>query len=327
MNIINFTQNKVQKTYHKFIGRLQYLQYFLKKSLENAKVFIRELKNFNYPMSKRLIYERFCCFANFQTYLTRKILSFEVIKEQEINIDKEKGFLIWKPENFEPLNQVINYARERFAQFDLKEMVANSEGKHKYLLALPLKQELTLESPLVQLALNPRLVSIVTRYLGILPIFSAVNVLYSPNNEIYEHSSQLFHLDPEGVRQVKIFIFVEDVTEDSGPLTIISSQDSQKIYPIYKGGRISDEKVLEFVPEKNFHSMTGASGTMVFTDTSSCFHFGSRAGKKDRFVIIIQYISPFSMVYPWFGWKRKARLAHLGESSKSILEKYLLGAK
>jgi len=327
MNIIKTTQNKAQKFYHKIVGKLQYLHHYLKKAKEKLKEFFREFKNFNYPMSKRVIYERFCYFVNFPTYLIRKIVRTQIVKDLELKIDKDQGFLVWKPENFEPLNQVINYARERFSQFNLQEMVANSEGKHKYLLALPLKQELTLDSPLVQLALNPKLVSIVTDYLGIIPIFSAVNVLYSPNTELYEHSSQLFHLDPEGVKQVKIFIFVEDVTEDSGPLTIISSKESKKVYPIYKGGRISDEKVKEFVPEKNFHPMTGSSGTMVFTDTSSCFHFGSRAGKKDRFVIIIQYISPFSMIYPWFGWKRKARLAHLAESSGSTLEKYLLGAK
>lgn len=327
MNLIALTANIFRKYYQKMIGKLQYLLYLIKKGREKTKVFLIELKKINYPMSKRVIYENLCKFVNFPTYITRKFLANQVIKAKGVNVDREQGFMVWKPEQWEPLNEAITFARQSFSKFNLKEIVANSEGKHRYFLALPIKQELSRESPLVKLALNPEIISIVTEYLGILPIFSAVNILYSPNTKNYEDSSQFFHLDPEGVRQIKIFVFVEDVTEDSGPLTVVAAKDSKKVYPVYKGGRISDEKVKEFVPEENFQTMTGSSGTMVFTDTSSCFHFGSRTAKKDRFVFIIQYISPFSLNFPWFGWKRKARLAHLANSNSSTLEKYLLGAK
>ncbi|TVQ44167.1 MAG: hypothetical protein EA365_10760 [Gloeocapsa sp. DLM2.Bin57] len=312
---------------NKLVGKYNQLISQLKKGKDKVRNFLKNLVKFNYPKPKRVIYENIAYLVKFPTYLARKYLAQQLKNKQLIDkIEPQKGYLVINNLEFPPLQKAQEYAQERLKSTKLQDLIEKAAGKHQYLLALPIKQELTLDSPLLQLALNPDLLKIVTEYIGILPILNSVNILYSPNQTIFEHSSQYFHLDPEGVRQVKIFIYLDEVTEDSGPFTLISAEQSQKVYPVYRGGRLTDEFVSQLVPPTEFTPITGPKGTMILVDTSSCFHFGSRPGTEDRPAILLQYISPFAMIFPYFGWKRKTRLSHLVQKDTPILERYLLGA-
>lgn len=321
-----FSSTKI-KNY--LIGRGQTLNYKLKKLREQLVIYSKEAVKFNYPKSKRVIYEKTCYLLNFPTYWKRKYLGNKLRRQQQENplgyISPASGYKSYSNLDFPPLNQAIAYAKTKLADTDVAALVAKAEGKHKYLLALPIKHELTLDSPLLQLALNPALLSTVTEYMGILPILNSVNILYSPNQSIFAHSSQYLHLDPEGIRQVKVFIYLDDVDTETGPFTLIPAGESAKIYPVYKGGRLTDEFVTSIIAPAQFTPITGPGGTMILVDTSSCFHFGSRPGSKDRPAILLQYISPFSMIFPRFGWQRKTRLAHLVKEDTPKLERYLLG--
>ncbi|NEO69199.1 hypothetical protein [Moorena sp. SIO3H5] len=293
-----------------------------------TKLFIKNQKHFNYPYRKRNGYETISKFFNFPTYSIRKDLGISVINCQGKlpSISKKDGFLVWFPKKFDPVSQVIGACRDYIATVDQSIFTKKGDGKEEYLRGLhPDKSKLT--ESLVKLACDRTLVSIVTKYLGILPIINGVKLLYSPNKKLYEGGAQFFHLDPEGVRQIKLYIYVEDVTEESGPLTLIPAQESEKIYRSYQGGRLTDEWVSRFIDPQHFYSITGASGTMIFADTSRCFHFGSRPGKNPRFVIILQYISPFAINFPWFGWVRKPLHAHLVNDNTLMIDQYLLGAQ
>ncbi|NEO38068.1 MAG: phytanoyl-CoA dioxygenase family protein [Moorea sp. SIOASIH] len=293
-----------------------------------TKVFIENQKYFNYPYGKRNGYETISKLLNFPTYSIRKYLGIKVIKRyRELpSIPKKDGFLVWFPQKLAPVTQVIGKCREYIANVDQSIFTKKGKGKEQYLRGIHPDDSKLTES-LVKLACDPTLVSIVTKYIGILPIINGVKLLYSPNKKIYEGGAQFFHLDPEGVRQIKLYIYVEDVTEESGPLTLIPAQESHKIYRLYPGGRLRDDWVSRFIDPQYFYSITGASGTMIFADTSRCFHFGSRPGKKPRFVIIIQYISPFAINFPWFGWVRKPLHARLVNHNTSTIDQYLLGVK
>ncbi|AOX02577.1 hypothetical protein BJP34_26840 [Moorena producens PAL-8-15-08-1] len=293
-----------------------------------TKLFIENQKHFNYPYGKRKIYERISKFFSFPTYSIRKDLGISVINCQGKlpSISKKDGFLVWFPKTFDPVSEVIGECRDYIATVDQSIFTKQGEGKEEYLRGIhPDKSKLT--ESLVKLACDRTLVSIVTKYIGILPIINGVKLLYSPNKKLCEGGAQFFHLDPEGVRQIKLYIYVEDVTEESGPLTLIPAQESQKIYRSYQGGRLTDEWISRLIDPQDFYSITGASGTMIFADTSRCFHFGSRPGKNPRFVIILQYISPFAINFPWFGWVRKPLHAHLVNYNTSMIDQYLLGAQ
>jgi hypothetical protein len=298
------------------IDKIEYLKHYFDKV--------------DYPKSKRIVYENLCKLLNLPTYLSRKVLAIVLApKDSSLpSISRAEGFLVFPPETFLGVKEVVAEARQHIQKNELESLVNPSQPKSQYLRVLPtVHQSLSLDSPFLKLACDPKLVSLVTEYLGIFPILRAFHVVYSPNKENYEHSSQFFHLDPEGVKQVKVFIYVEDVDEDCGPFTIVPACESQKIYPEYQGGRISDEFVANFVEKSKFQEIIGPSGTIFLADTSSCFHFGSRKAKKERFIVVFQYVSPFASIFPRFGWIKKPQLAYLAQQNLPIYTKYLLGAR
>ena len=73
--------------------------------------------------------------------------------------------------------------------------------------------------------------------------------------------------------------------------------------------------------------MTGKSGDLLLCDTSNCFHFGSRLGKKPRFILAFQYITPFGFSIDW-NWKRCDKLPFRNSQYKtSSLVMKVLGNK
>ena len=67
-----------------------------------------------------------------------------------------------------------------------------------------------------------------------------------------------------------------------------------------------------------FGHTTPKKGDFYLVDTSQCFHAGSRKSLKDRHIVMIQYLTPFS-------YMRKAKIGNLGfdfeENYMSNLEK------
>ena len=73
------------------------------------------------------------------------------------------------------------------------------------------------------------ILKIVSKYLGYIPLLTHISVWWSPNDKIYEQSSQFYHLDHEDYKQIKGFLFLSDIDEDSGPINAISSNQSLAI--------------------------------------------------------------------------------------------------
>ena len=69
----------------------------------------------------------------------------------------------------------------------------------------------------------------------------------------------------------------------------------------------------------------GTAGTMAIGDTSRCFHFGSRPGKRERYVVMIQYITPFAAEFPIDAKSAGGKFSSL--AARNEFEQYLMGAK
>ena len=74
------------------------------------------------------------------------------------------------------------------------------------------------------------LLGLVTNYLGTIPHLNRIDLLYSVNHGGEEAiSSQIYHLDPEGTRQAKLFMNLRDVGPDEGPFTFIPAAETTRI--------------------------------------------------------------------------------------------------
>jgi hypothetical protein len=155
------------------------------------------------------------------------------------------------------------------------------------------------ESDIYGYAAHPAVLKIASEYLGMFPILNKINLLLSTNDQLQENSSQFPHLDPIDFKIVKIFLYINDVDEDTGPFQIMRADASDQIQLKYgyRFGRLTDDQMFDVVGKDNLVVCVGPSGTANFADTCRGFHFGSRPAPKQRKLIMYQYVTPFSATW------------------------------
>ncbi len=240
-------------------------------------------------------------------------------------IPHDKGYMLYRPENFPLLDEALAEARALFKSY----VPGTSKRNDDSLEGVP-RTDRSYNSAINRLAMHPEVLRVVSNYMGALPLLYRINVLYSPNNEVLEKSSQFFHLDPEDVIMSKIFIFVEDVDADTGPTTVVPADISTKVRRSidYRKGRVPDEVVTRIGGAQNVVQCTGPAGTLAFLDTCRCFHMGSRVASKPRHVIMIQYQTPYAASFDLEGSLGNMPIgASAVPPQPTRLEEYLLGVK
>ncbi len=186
---------------------------------------------------------------------------------------------------------------ERFNPEKYHEELAKTDGDA--LRHVPYRHDPAAAVALLRPFLSPAMYLTAAEHLGLLPVLTSVRIVYSPNEDIGRlRSSQLFHVDPEGERQVKVFVAVNDVSQDNSPLTFIPEHQTLELLdtgePVFVGRRLKDHKLAKRVPKSEWVSHIGPPGQTVFLDTSRCFHCGSRPAPKPRLLLYAQYLDPYS---------------------------------
>ena len=225
--------------------------------------------------------------------MSRRRQAVAVLPASPVDITNHRGFTTSDASVFPQIPAVVDDIRRRRAELAL------GVGEKPYLLDHPLTS-LDAASPLVEFALDPRVVAAAARYLGIVPLLTGVTILASPPVPGPFSGSQLFHSDWEDVRQVKVFVNCSNVAEENGPLTAVAAHASRRVKEKvdYRYGgphfRLQDDEVLPLVADDEVQAFTGPPGSVVFIDTSSCLHLGSRVhdGAEERLVVQFQYLTP-----------------------------------
>ena len=213
----------------------------------------------------------------------------------ELTIERRAGVLVTGQGGWGPVAEAVEEARACFA--DVRRSGGANPGK---LFMTTAKLPRPLDSRIMALARHPALLKLIGRYLEGLPILYRINLLDSANEALQPDSSQFFHVDPEDFRQLKVFMLVEDVDADSGPLHLlrVDASDEVRLARGHRHGRVPDAEVLKLTPPEALIACTGPSGTLAIGDTSRCFHFGSRPGGRRRHVVMLQYLTAFASVFP-----------------------------
>jgi hypothetical protein len=154
---------------------------------------------------------------------------------------------------------------------------------------------------LVDFALSDPVLGMATRYLGVVPYLCRVDLVYSlPRPSADNIASQLFHVDPEGLTQVKFFIHVYDVGEPEGPFTFIPADATARIIAAVRelrrsqgkphSGRYLDEEIDAVGGTASIVRLQGPTGDGIAIDTSRCLHMGSRVRPGAfRLCLYLQY--------------------------------------
>jgi len=259
--------------------------------LKNIYIYINSLINVRYKGYSIRYY-----YYHWIKYLNKNI----TIKRNSLLIDKDSNFGNIDPKmGFLKINSLDNKLKSKLFKETkiIFEERKNNYYKNPRLKALIQNNEIKVESALYELATNKKIINTISNYLGVMPVCTYINLWYSPkktDNEL--QGSQLMHLDHEDFHQIKLFFYCEDVDKETGPLVAINKEDSTFIQKKYKynlkqkNKRINDDELKSF----NFNYLTGKKGDMYLVDTSQCFHAGSRKSSKDRYLVMIQYLTPYS---------------------------------
>jgi hypothetical protein len=156
------------------------------------------------------------------------------------------------------------------------------------------------DSALLRLALDKKLLEIVSLYLGMWPRLHAIGAWLNFPTSDEAKQSQLWHRDPEDIRLIKVFIYLGDIDANCGPFSYIprtqpfgakASADPEHTHP----KRITDEEMRATVPQQDWLACTGPAGTMILADTVG-FHRGGKPKIGNRILITFTYTSgtPFT---------------------------------
>mgnify|MGYP003690391443 CR=1 FL=1 len=142
----------------------------------------------------------------------------------------------------------------------------------------------------------------VANYFGHIPILITASIFFSPNKEFQSGRSQQYHMDGSDGRNVKIFIALDDIDEQSGPFVFLPKSISRRAYNSMRKKRIvkrrnhkvPDETIYQFCEESDAIVSTQRKGSALFIDSDVCYHYGSRPSPKSRKVLYLQYRSAYS---------------------------------
>lgn len=155
-----------------------------------------------------------------------------------------------------------------------------------------------LHDPLVQAALNDRILAVVNGYADMfmqLHDFRLNKTKIMPANAPAEHS-QNWHRDSPDVKICKVFIYLTDVDETSGPFMYYPESHyhgkHHGLFPQTRpSGSYPDLKEAENkISKKDVKVCTGKAGTVIFCDTAG-LHRGGYSTEKSRTMITIAYFS------------------------------------
>ena len=145
-------------------------------------------------------------------------------------------------------------------------------------------------------------------YLGFIPCLSRtvpVGVRFTeswmghdPSAKQPPRDSQLFHVDPYIRPSVYIVVLLRDVTPEQGPFIFFPSSTSDMLAKKIDYGargrpyRLSDETIYAHVHERDQRVICYPKGTVLFVDSTRCFHYGSRNSAVPRYQMMYGLVSP-----------------------------------
>ena len=139
----------------------------------------------------------------------------------------------------------------------------------------------------LEIANDPKVLSIVSEFLGAKPTISLLTAWWSmPHKDGKPEEAERFHRDVDDIRFVKLFCYLTDVDEVSGPHMFVPG--SQNINRLTKIRRYEDREIAEAFGENSLSTFTGKAGT-AFLENTFGFHRGVPPSQKPRLLFQVLY--------------------------------------
>jgi|GEM_PF-387227 Phytanoyl-CoA dioxygenase (PhyH)./GSCFA family. len=150
-----------------------------------------------------------------------------------------------------------------------------------------------ISQPEVQrLVADPSILAVAQDYLGCSPILDLLTMWWSTAvwPEANSEAAQLFHFDMDRINFLKFFVYLTDVTEETGPHSYVRASHHRKPLALLRDGRFSDQEILRHYSSEDIIDIVAPRGTMFFADTRG-FHKGVHLRAGHRLIFQMEFAS------------------------------------
>tara|TARA_Y100001970_G_scaffold293094_1_gene437733 strand:+ start:24626 stop:25579 length:954 start_codon:yes stop_codon:yes gene_type:complete len=263
-------------------------------SLKSKIVWLRYGRNYaTHSVKFAENYYNFMIFIHNKEFkLRKKLANLDNKKKIEQGISIFKDSIFWENHN----RDILSIFKKKYYKINWEKQSLTSQKQFLIIKQIDFNESLF---ELVQ-----PLLSIVSNYIGSFPILETAQYWYSPNQTQNLGTSQNWHLDGEDKKQLRVFIPIEEIDIDSGPMNAIDDINSKKILTSLiklkimtkKTNKVDDIHFSKFDFKKN--TILLKENEIGFVDTCNCFHYGSRISAKPRKLIMLHFTSAFSVNTP-----------------------------
>jgi len=148
------------------------------------------------------------------------------------------------------------------------------------------------------------LLAFLQQHFGRMPVFDTVGMWWSiaSAGPAASEIAQMFHYDLDRVRWLKLFVYLTDVTPETGPHVFVagSHRPEQFKASLLRRGyvRIPDADIEAAYGRQQVREICGPAGTMLFADTIG-MHKGKIPRAANRLILELQFSSStFGTDYP-----------------------------
>lgn len=149
----------------------------------------------------------------------------------------------------------------------------------------------------LRLAADPTLRAIAGAYLRCDPLLDFMHMWWSvavsnPSRaeEVRDRSAaaQLYHWDLPKIAFLKVFVYLTDVTNATGPHCFVRGSHRKRPKALQGDGRVSDQAIANHFPARDQLELTGPAGTILVADTKG-FHRGKALLEGERLLFQVQF--------------------------------------
>jgi len=227
--------------------------------------------------------------------LSERVILLDTLGESELIINRDTGYAMYRTHSVD-CKKLIGKAHDLISA---STMAFTKKSKPFVKLDFFTTQDLTLDSPFTQLALNRDIVTAASKYLGHVPMLHSCGLWYSRHTRDKWAASQLFHCDWEDIECVTVLVHISNIMKSDGPFTFIPADKSQamrdKLKYTYSPDdyNLDDDTVDSLCSQDDMVVSVGPPSTILLVDSCRCFHQGSRVrGPTPRIVAVMKYLSP-----------------------------------
>lgn len=151
----------------------------------------------------------------------------------------------------------------------------------------PYPLETVLHCPhILALANHPMVLRVAAEYLGCKPTLSSIGIRWSYPTPHPATDVQRFHRDLDDWRTVKLFIYLTDVDQESGPHTYVAG--SHRVPSPVFARSYSQAELIDQYGTSSLRSILGPRGTSFLADVYG-IHCGMVPVNRPRLILQIQY--------------------------------------